>query len=136
MDCCERPPSGALLRACGEFNRGDWFACHETLEDLWLGTEGEIRDFYQGLLQIAVALHHWRNGNFTGAMLLLTSGPDKLRRVRSACQRIDVARMVVAADRFRERLAELGAERMAELEPELLPRMELVKVETDCRADD
>jgi predicted metal-dependent hydrolase len=59
-DTCTQSPSGELLRALGEFNRGDWFECHETLEELWVGSQGEMRDFYKGVLQISVGLHHWR----------------------------------------------------------------------------
>lgn len=123
---CTSSPSGELLQAFGEFNRGDWFECHETLEELWVGSEGEIRNFYQGLLQVAVALHHWRNGNFSGAIHLLTSGADYLRRVRQICQRIDVGAVVAAADLLRESLTVLGAERMAEVDRSLLPRLQLI----------
>lgn len=125
MDYCSQSPSGELLQAFGEFNRGDWFQCHETLEDLWIGSEGEIRDFYQGLIQIAVALHHWRGGNYKGAILLLTSGSDKLRRVRPVCQRIEVATLVADANLFHETLAALGPERMGELDLALVPRLRL-----------
>ncbi|HEY5975493.1 MAG TPA: DUF309 domain-containing protein [Geobacteraceae bacterium] len=122
---CDQPPPGELLRAFGEFNRGDWFECHETLEDLWIGQEGECRDFYQGVLQIAVALHHWREGNFGGAVRLLESGAKYLRRVPPVCQRVVVAALAVASDRLREELIRLGPERMAELAPEFLPRLQL-----------
>ena len=128
MDRCTQPPSGELLRAFGEFNRGDWFECHETLEDLWVGSEGEIRDFYQGLLQVAVGLHHWREGNFKGAVHLLASGADKLRRVRPTCQRIDVADLVITADRFREALFLLEADWMDEIDSSLVPQLRLVSV--------
>jgi hypothetical protein len=123
---CSDPPSGALLQALGEFNRGDWFECHETLEDLWVGENGEMRDFYQGMLQIAVALHHWRNGNYGGAIHLLVSGADYLRRVQPVCQRIDVAMLNAAADRLRQELMELGPDRMAELDVVFIPQMRLV----------
>lgn len=126
---CTSSPSGELLQAFGEFNRGDWFECHETLEDLWVCSEGEVRNFYQGLLQVAVALHHWRNGNFGGAIHLLTSGADYLRRVRLVCQRIDVGAVVAAADLFRESLTVLGAEQMAEVDRSLIPRLRLVTTE-------
>jgi hypothetical protein len=122
---CDRSPSRELLQAFGEFNRGDWFDCHETLEDLWIGTEGEVRWFYQGLLQIAVALHHWKNGNFGGAVSLLAGGADYLRRVSTVCQRIEVATMVVEAERCRSELVRLGPERMGELEHSFIPRMRL-----------
>jgi len=122
---CSSSPSGEILQALGEFNRGDWFECHETLEDLWIGSEDETRWFYQGMLQIAVALLHWRNGNFGGAVSLLTGGADYLQRVSPVCQRIEVAALAVEAERFREELTRLGPERMAELPAALIPKMRL-----------
>lgn len=126
MEFCEQSPSGALLRAMGEFNRGDWFECHETLEELWVGTEGDARHFYQGILQIAVALHHWRGGNFGGAVSLLKGGVGYLGRVGPVCQRLAVAELVAEADRFREALTILGPSCMAEIDTGLIPRLRLV----------
>lgn len=125
MGSCDQSPPGALLRAMGEFNRGDWFECHETLEDLWVGEEGETRDLYQGILQVAVALHHWRNGNFGGAISLLKGGAGYLARTQPVCQRIQVAEFIQAADRVREALELLGPDRMKELDPALIPGLRL-----------
>jgi len=122
---CSSSPSGEILRAFGEFNRGDWYDCHETLEELWIGSEDETRWFYQGILQIAIALLHWRNGNYGGSVSLLISGGDYLRRVSPVCQRIEVAALVGEADRFREELTRLGPERMTELPDSLIPKMRL-----------
>ena len=47
MQPCEAAPLEKLLRAVAEFNRRDWFECHETLEDLWVGAKGELRYFYE-----------------------------------------------------------------------------------------
>lgn len=49
------------------FNRGDYFEAHEAWEDIWRATADAQRDFYQGLIQVAVALCHYFNGNATGA---------------------------------------------------------------------
>jgi len=122
---CSSSPSGEMLRAFGEFNRGDWFECHETLEDLWVGSEGEIRWFYQGMLQIAIALLHWRNGNFGGAASLLKSGIGYLQRVCPVCQRIEVASLTIAAEIFHAELIRLGPERMTELPVEMVPKIRL-----------
>ena len=126
MRHCDDDPPAELLQAIDDFNRGNWFDCHESLEELWVGEEGEMRDFYQGVLQVGVALHHWRDGNFGGAVRLLEMGVGHLRRVRAACQRIDVAALVVASDRLREELDILGPARMADLAPSLIPRLRLV----------
>lgn len=120
------PPSPELLRAVDEFNRRDWFTCHETLELLWIGSQGELRQLYQGILQIAVALHHWRSGNFSGAVTLLSRGAARLR-VSASCRHIRTGEIAAAADRFREALTALGPERMAEVETALIPRLRLTQ---------
>ena len=115
-----------LLQAIEEFNRGDWFECHETLEELWVGAKGELRDFYQGLLQLAVAQHHWRKGNFKGALILLRGGVELLSRVAPVCQGVDVAALSGAAGALARELSALGEERMEELAPSFLLKMPLL----------
>ncbi|WP_318248656.1 DUF309 domain-containing protein [Geomonas subterranea] len=120
---CDDAPLPELQKAISEFNGGEWFECHETLEDLWVGEKGELRDFYQGVLQVAVALYHWRNGNFKGAEGLLGRAADLLRRVPRSCLGVDVARLVAEADVLHEALLFLGEERMGELDPALIPKL-------------
>lgn len=123
---CEESPPGQLLQGIREFNRGEWYECHESVEDLWIGSEGEMRNFYQGIIQIAIALHHWRNGNFGGAVSLLNGGGDYLRRVSDRCQWVDVAGLIADSVRVRAALEELGKERMSSLDPALIPRIRTV----------
>lgn len=131
MRYCEESPPRQLLLAIRQFNGRDWYECHETLEDLWVGEEGEVREFYQGILQVAVALHHWRNGNFGGAVTLLEGGVAYLRRVPLVCQWVDVAAFIAAADRAREALVHLGREHMAALDPSLIPVLMVVSLPED-----
>jgi hypothetical protein len=124
---CNESPPGQLLQAIREFNSRDWFECHETLEDLWIGAEGEVRDFYQGIIQIAVALHHWRNGNFGGAVSLLKGGAGYLRNIAGGeCQWVDVAALIADTDRMRSALEVLGKEQMDAPGPELIPLIKTV----------
>jgi len=126
MRQCEDLPPEELLRAVDEFNRGAWFECHETLEELWVGGEGELRDFYQGVLQLAVAQHHWRAGNFKGALVLVKGGGDLLSRVAPVCQGVDVAALRADAGRLLCELSELGEERMEQLPASSLLKLRLV----------
>jgi predicted metal-dependent hydrolase len=130
LRCCEELPPEELLLAIDQFNQGDWFECHETLEELWVGEKGELRDFYQGLLQLAVALHHWRDGNFKGAMTLFKRGGECLERVPQVCQGVDVAGLRTDAVKLHEGLGALGEERMAELETRLILKVRLVEPDT------
>ena len=45
--------------AIEQFNQQDFYACHDTLEALWMEAIEPDRSFYQGLLQLAVGLYHF-----------------------------------------------------------------------------
>jgi predicted metal-dependent hydrolase len=130
MRQCDESPPGQLLLAIRQFNGGEWYECHETLEELWIGEEGEVRDFFQGVLQIAVALHHRRNGNYGGAVSLLSGGVKLLGKVSEICMWVDVARLISDAVRMRKALEELGKERMDEIDVSLIPRLRTVAVKS------
>lgn len=56
------------------FNRHDYFEAHEVWESLWLDSGvGTDRRFVQALIQAAVALYHFGNGNLRGAAKLFRS---------------------------------------------------------------
>jgi predicted metal-dependent hydrolase len=128
MLICEASPPGQILLAIRQFNTREWYDCHETIEELWLGETGEMRNFLQGVLQVAVALHHWRNGNHGGAVSLLASGANYLKRVSDVCLWVDVAALIVDADRARRALEDLGKERMEALEASCIPLIRMKDV--------
>ena len=53
------------------FNRAAFFEAHESLEDVWRAAPQGEKKFLQGLIQVAVALHHYGNGNTAGARSVL-----------------------------------------------------------------
>jgi hypothetical protein len=53
------------------FNKHHFFDAHEVLEDVWRAAPPEQKKFLQGLIQLAVALHHQSTGNTVGALSLL-----------------------------------------------------------------
>jgi uncharacterized protein len=53
------------------FNRAAFFDAHEALEDVWRAAPQPEKRFLQGLIQVAVALHHHGNGNLAGARSVL-----------------------------------------------------------------
>ena len=59
-----------LSRGVELFNAGDYLGAHEEFEHVWLSNEGADADFFKGLVQACVALHHYRNGNLEGAARL------------------------------------------------------------------
>ena len=73
-DACLETAPPLLLEGIAQFNRGEFFAQHETLERLWRAERRDVRRLYQGILQIGVAFHHLRRGNHHGTMYMLTRG--------------------------------------------------------------
>jgi uncharacterized protein len=73
-----------------QFNTKQFYACHDTLEALWIDSTEPEKSFYQGILQIAVALYHLGNKNLRGAMILLGEGSNRLRRYPDVFGGIDV----------------------------------------------
>jgi len=62
------------LAGIRHFNGAEYFDAHEVWEELWNDCDAADRRFYQSLIQAAVALYHWTNGNAAGANRLFHSG--------------------------------------------------------------
>jgi uncharacterized protein len=60
------------------FNEGRFFECHEAWEEIWKRSDGEVKLFYQGLIQAAVAILHAQRGNLEGARSLYEKASAKL----------------------------------------------------------
>lgn len=73
----EYPP--LYLEGIRLFNEREFFECHDAIEELWTDTHTEERRFLQGLIQAAVALYHFGNGNLGGARKMYHAAVDKLR---------------------------------------------------------
>ena len=127
-DClaCFEPPPPLLLEGIAQFNRGEYFEQHETLETLWRAEHRGVRRLYQGILQIGVAFHHLRRSNHHGTVCMLARGSMYLRRFPPVCQGVNVAALLEAADRALGEVERLGPRRLQEFDWRLAPRVELV----------
>jgi hypothetical protein len=113
--------AGVLL-----FNGQDYFEAHEVWEDLWSESHGEERRFYQGLIQAAVGLCHFGNGNLGGAAKLYRSSRDYMDRCGSPFLGLDTAAFWVRMERcFRPLLGPEPPDRATRSDPALLPVIEL-----------
>src|SRR6478672_11793059 len=91
--CAESAPP-ELVKAIHEFNAGEFFEQHETLELLWRATPGEIRHLYEGILQVGVGMHHLlKKHNFHGAAVKLDHGIRLLEPFPPVCHGVNIARL-------------------------------------------
>ena len=76
------------------FNSREFFEAHEVWEDLWRDEQGPSRRYYQGLIQIAVCLHHFGNGNTRGARKLYHSSRGYVEAYRPRHLGLDLERLL------------------------------------------
>jgi uncharacterized protein len=104
------------------FAARDWWMVHELLEEVWRRRHGtQESELAQALLQAAVCLHHYGNGNFAGARLCAAQAQARLDKLPEAARGLDIAR-------FREELRQLAAPlrqgvALRPLLPEQAPRL-------------
>lgn len=78
-------------RGLALFNEEEFFDAHEVLEDVWRPAPASERKFLQGLIQVAVALHHHSRGNLVGCRSLLARAQRNLSTYSDEHQGVDLA---------------------------------------------
>jgi len=71
--------------------RGEYFAAHEVLEDVWRASEPQERDFYQGLVHVAVAWYQAGRGNRVGCERQLEKATRRLGPFAPEHRGVDLA---------------------------------------------
>lgn len=84
------------------FNEGRFFECHEAWEEIWKRSDGEVKLFYQGLIQAAVAILHAQRGNLEGAKSLYEKARQKLDSIPDHHMGIALGEMRAALAEFIE----------------------------------
>jgi hypothetical protein len=80
----------AFWQGVQEFNQGEYYACHDTLEELWMEATEPHKTFYQGILQLSVSLYHLHNENLRGAAILLGESIKRLENYEPSYEGVDV----------------------------------------------
>jgi uncharacterized protein len=100
-----------------EFNSQDFYACHDTLEALWMEAGEPDKRFYQGILQISVALYHLSNQNWRGAVILLGEGINRLNYYQPSYAGIAVEDLLGQSAKLLSALQQAGPEAVANFLP-------------------
>jgi predicted metal-dependent hydrolase len=87
------------------FNKGEFFEAHEVLEDAWRAAPREDKAFLQGLVQLAVAFHHFSTGNKVGAASVLDKGIRNLENYPEAYQGVELASLLSQVRDWQQALA-------------------------------
>ena len=118
---CDEDPPRLLYVGLEQFNRGEYFEQHESLEEIWLAEPRPIRRLYQGILKVGVGFYKLRLGNYRGTVNHISGGIAYLERFEDNCLGVDVGRLIEQAKAVLDRVVELGPERLSEFDLATLP---------------
>ena len=86
-----------FLKGLELFNQGEYFECHEVIEDLWLEVpeSDPHRDLYKGVIQAAAAIHQWDRGILSGARGLYRTAVMYLEKYRPEALGLNIKKLVL-----------------------------------------
>ena len=96
--------SDKYLRGISLFNNAEFFDAHEALEDIWRAAPPENKKFLQGLIQVAVAFHHYSTGNRVGMRSVLERAIRNLAEPSGSFGQIHLPALLQSLVQWREAL--------------------------------
>jgi predicted metal-dependent hydrolase len=96
---------GAFKRGLEEIRAGHYFAAHEELEEAWRAAPAEERDFFQGLVHVAVAWYQAGRGRPVATARQLEKAARRLGSFAPAHRGVDVAAVLAQVETAQARVA-------------------------------
>jgi predicted metal-dependent hydrolase len=125
--CGEIPPA-LFYVGLEQFNRGEYFEQHESLEEIWIEDPRPLRRLYQGILKVGVGFYKLRLGNYRGTVNHIKGGIAYLERFDATCLGVDVARLIADATTVLHEVEALGPDHLSEFDLSTLPTVHYTRV--------
>ncbi len=117
---CQQPLPPLAQQGIEQFNRGEFYKQHDSFEELWMATDGPVRDLYRAVLQVGVAYYQILRGNHRGARKMLLRSVQWLAVLPDECQGIDVRALREDSYRVRAELERLREDEIDQFDRALL----------------
>ena len=95
----------AFKRGLDAIRAGRYFEAHEELEEAWRASSGEERDFFQGLVHVAVAWYQAGRGRPVATGRQLEKAARRLAAFAPAHRGVDVDAMLAQVEAARNEVA-------------------------------
>jgi uncharacterized protein len=96
----------AYKRGLEEIRAGRYFEAHEELEEAWRAAPAEERDFFQGLVHVAVAWYQAGRGRPVATASQLEKAARRLGPFTPTHRGVDVAHVLAQVETARARVAD------------------------------
>ena len=115
-----------FLEGIKEFNSGNFYECHDILEDVWFDVTGSDRAFYQGLIHLAVGFYHiTEKKNPAGALLQLNKAIIKLIPYKPIHEGINLTKILPKTETCINNILNLKNGKIKKFETNLIPKLGL-----------
>jgi predicted metal-dependent hydrolase len=111
------------------YHLGRHWDSHEQWEEVWRESEGPVRHFYQGLIQIDAAIIHTQRGHWGGVANLLDRSLGHLEQCPDHLLGMDVARLREQLRAYRREVLALKEGRKDSFDGSLRPDLEVEGVD-------
>jgi len=125
---CEKDLPHLAKRGLQEFNRGEYFKAHDSLELAWMEDQSAGRDLYRALLQVAVAYYQIERENYNGAAKMFLRMRKWFTPLPDTCRGINIQQLRLDVDAVHSALNELGPEGIEEFDLGLLKPVEYKEI--------
>ena len=115
-------------RGLEEFNRGEYFRAHDSLELAWMGDKSAGRELYRAILQVAVAYYQIARGNYNGAAKMFLRMRKWLYPLPGMCRGINIDQLRNDVEAVHAELIALGPDGMDQFNLELLKPVEYTEI--------
>jgi predicted metal-dependent hydrolase len=96
---------GSFKRGLDAVREGRYFEAHEELEEVWRAARSEERDFFQGLVHVAVAWYQADRGRPVATARQLEKAGRRLAPYAPAHRGVDVAAVLAQLEAAQARVA-------------------------------
>jgi len=115
---------GSIYIGLELIKKGEYFDAHEVIEDAWRNEPREIRQLYQGILQVAVIYLHISRGNIFGAQKMLHRALNNLSPFTDH-QSLDIPDVINNLKVIQSQMSGKDASQGSTLDPSLLKPVKL-----------
>lgn len=122
---CQEPLPPLAIEGVTLFNQGEYYKCHDALEEAWMAEEGPIRELYRGILQVGIAYFQIQRGNYRGAVKMLLRVRQWLTPLPDVCRGVNIAALRENVDTVQAALTALGPEQITEFDQSLFQQLQV-----------
>lgn len=119
----DEPLSDLARRGVELFNAGEYYEQHDLFEAAWMEEERPIRDLYQGILQVGVAIFQIERGNWAGAVKMLRRGLPRLRDLPPICRGLRLDPFRAQMEAIHVDVSEGGPDALADFDFSRVPKL-------------